>query len=72
MVMLGGFGTVTGPILGAAGYQRLRGILLTTPVLKDFQLVVAGVLLLIIILFIPAGAVGWLRQRFPSTRKVLP
>jgi branched-chain amino acid transport system permease protein len=72
MVMLGGFGTVVGPVLGAAGYQRLRGILLTTPVLKDFQLVVAGVLLLVIILFIPAGAVGWLRQRFPVLRKVLP
>ncbi|MEW5868813.1 MAG: branched-chain amino acid ABC transporter permease [Chloroflexota bacterium] len=72
MVMLGGFGTVTGPILGAAGYQRLRGFLLTTPVLKDIQLVVAGVLLLIIILFIPAGAVGWLRNRFPILRKVLP
>jgi len=72
MVMLGGFGTVSGPILGAAGYQRLRGLLLTTPVLKDFQLVVAGVLLLIIILFIPAGAVGWLRQRFPRLRKALP
>ncbi len=72
MVMLGGLGTVTGPILGAAGYQRLRGILLTTPVLKNFQLVVAGVLLLVIILFIPAGAVGWLRIRFPRLRKVLP
>jgi branched-chain amino acid transport system permease protein len=72
MVMLGGFGTVTGPVLGAAGYQRLRGILLTTPVLKDIQLVVAGVLLLIIILFIPAGAVGWLRNRFPRLRRLLP
>jgi branched-chain amino acid transport system permease protein len=72
MVMLGGYGTVTGPILGAAGYQRLRGILLTTPVLKDIQLVVAGVMLLLIILFIPGGAVGWLRSRFPRTRKVLP
>lgn len=72
MVMLGGFGTVFGPILGAAGYQRLRGILLTTPVLKDIQLAVAGVLLLIIILFIPSGAVGWLRNRFPLLRKVLP
>jgi branched-chain amino acid transport system permease protein len=72
MVMLGGFGTVVGPILGAAGYQRLRGILLTTPVLKDIQLVVAGVLLLLIILFIPSGAVGWLRHRFPKLRQVLP
>jgi branched-chain amino acid transport system permease protein len=72
MVMLGGFGTVSGPILGAAGYQRLRGYLLTSPIFKDSQLSVAGVLLLVIILFIPAGAVGWLRNRFPVLRKVLP
>ena len=72
MVMLGGFGTVSGPILGAAGYQRLRGYLLTSPIFKDIQLSVAGVLLLVIILFIPAGAIGWLRNRFPVLRKVLP
>lgn len=72
MVMLGGAGTVTGPVLGAFGYQRLRGILLTTPLFRDIQLVVAGGLLLIIVLFIPAGAVGWLRNRFPKTRRYLP
>lgn len=72
MVMLGGFGTVAGPLIGAAGYQRLRGMLLTSPLFKDIQLAVAGVLLLIIILFIPAGLVGWLRNRFPILRKVLP
>jgi len=72
MVMLGGFGTVTGPILGAVGYQRLRGFLLTNELFKNIQLSVAGVLLLVIILFIPGGAVGWLRKRFPVTRKVLP
>lgn len=72
MVMLGGQGTVLGPVLGAAGYQRLRGFLLTTPIFKDIQLSVAGVLLLLIILFIPGGAVGWLRNRFPVLRKMLP
>lgn len=72
MVMLGGYGTVLGPILGAAGYQRLRGFLLTSDLFKNIQLSVAGVLLLIIILFIPAGAVGWLRQRFPVLRRFLP
>jgi branched-chain amino acid transport system permease protein len=72
MVMLGGYGTVAGPVLGAAGYQRLRGYLLTNELFKNYQLVIAGVMLLLIILFIPAGAVGWLRKRFPALRRVLP
>lgn len=72
MVMLGGQGTVLGPVLGATVYQRLRGFLLTSPLFKDIQLAVAGVLLLVIVLFIPVGAVGWLRHRFPRLRRVLP
>ncbi len=71
MVMLGGQGTVLGPILGAAGYQAMRTFLLTNPVLKNIQLTVAGFLLLIIVLFIPAGFIGWLRHRFPKVRRVL-
>lgn len=72
MVMLGGYGTIAGPVLGAFGYQRLRGILLTSDLFKNIQLTVAGVLLLVIILFIPSGAVGWIRHRFPVTRRFLP
>lgn len=71
MVMLGGMGTVFGPVLGAFGYQRLRGVLLTSDLFKNIQLSVAGVLLLLIILFIPAGAVGWLRQHIPFLRRFL-
>ena len=71
MVMLGGFGTVLGPIVGATAYQRLRGLLLISPLFKNIQLAVAGVLLLIIILFVPAGLVGWLRHRFRRLRRVL-
>jgi branched-chain amino acid transport system permease protein len=72
MVMLGGQGSVLGPVLGAAGYQGLRGTLLTSPIFKNIQLSVAGILLLLIVLFIPAGAVGWLRRRFPRLRRFLP
>ncbi len=71
MVMLGGQGTVSDPSLGAVGYQRLRGFLLTSPMFKDLQLAVAGVLLLVIVLFVPAGVVGWLRARFPRLRRIL-
>lgn len=77
MIMLGGQGTLLGPVIGALGYQRLRGALLTSGVmigsfpLKDFQLVIAGLLMLAIILFIPAGLAGWLRQRFARLRRFL-
>jgi branched-chain amino acid transport system permease protein len=71
MVMLGGQGTVLGPILGAFGYQRLRGFFLTAPMFKNIQLAASGVILLLIVLFIPSGAVGWVRKHFPRLRKVL-
>ena len=71
MVMLGGQGTVFGPIIGALAYQGMRGYLVTSPVFKDIQLSVSGALLLLIVLFIPAGAIGWLRHRMPPLRRVL-
>jgi len=71
MIMLGGQGTVLGPILGAISYERLRGYLLVSPIFKSLHLALSGVALLLIILFVPAGVVGWLRQRFPRLRGVL-
>jgi branched-chain amino acid transport system permease protein len=71
MVMLGGMGTVLGPMVGATAYQGLRGYLLTSPIFKDLHLAVAGLILLLIILFVPAGAVGWVRGRIPALRRVL-
>jgi len=71
MVMLGGQGTVLGPMVGALTYQGLRGYLLTSPLFKSLHLAVAGLFLLLIVLFLPAGAVGWLRQRFRPLRRIL-
>ena len=71
MVMLGGQGTVLGPILGAFAYQGMRGFLVTSDFFKDIQLSVSGALLLMIVLFIPAGAIGWLRHRLPLLSRVL-
>lgn len=71
MVMLGGMGTITGPILGAAAYQGLRGYLITSPIFKNLHLALSGIFLLLIVLFVPAGAVGWLRERFFKIRQVL-
>lgn len=71
MVMLGGYGTVTGPIVGAIVYERLRGFLITDPVLSNAHLVIAGFMLLLIVLFMTAGVVGWIRQRVPALRRYL-
>ena len=58
MVMLGGMGTALGPILGAVTYEGLRGYLLTSPIFKDLHLAVAGVFLLLIVLFCPVRRSG--------------
>jgi branched-chain amino acid transport system permease protein len=71
IAMLGGQGTVTGVALGAYLYEALRGYLLTSETFSHFQLVVAGVLLLVIVLFFPGGLMGFIYRRFPRTQKVL-
>jgi len=62
---------VTGPIVGAIVYERLRGFLITDPTLSNAHLVIAGIMLLLIVLFVTAGVIGWLRQRFPAVRRFL-
>ncbi len=69
IVMLGGFGTVAGPIVGAVVYERLRAFLLTNPFFSSLHLAIAGILLLVIVLFVTAGLVGWLRHRFTLLRR---
>ncbi len=71
IAMLGGQGTVTGVAFGAYLYEELRGYLLTSETFSHFQLVVAGVLLLLIVLFFPSGLMGFIYRRFPRTQKVL-
>ncbi|MHB8069645.1 MAG: branched-chain amino acid ABC transporter permease [Desulfobaccales bacterium] len=71
MVMLGGKGLLLGPIVGAFAYERLRGYLLVSPLFKNLHLALSGGILLLIVLFVPGGAVGWLRERFPKLRRWL-
>jgi branched-chain amino acid transport system permease protein len=71
VVMLGGRGTITGAAIGAYLYEELRGWLLTSQTFSSFQLVVSGVLLLIIVLFVPGGLIGWIYSRWPWTKAIL-
>jgi branched-chain amino acid transport system permease protein len=72
MVMLGGHGTVTGAALGAFLYEEMRGWLLVTEAFSHFQLVIAGLLLLGIVLFAPGGLMGFVYARLPAMRRLLP
>jgi branched-chain amino acid transport system permease protein len=71
MVMLGGQGTVIGPAVGAFVYEEIRGLLLTSETFSHFQLVIAGALLLLIVLFVPGGLIGYVHRRWPKTRRWL-
>src|SRR5690242_20395935 len=70
-VMLGGQGTVIGPALGAFLYEELRSTLLTAETFSNFQMVIAGALLLVIVLFVPGGLMGWIHRRWPRAKRVL-
>jgi branched-chain amino acid transport system permease protein len=58
-------------VIGAYLYEELRGWLLTSQAFSNFQLVVSGVLLLVIVLFVPGGLMGWIYGRWPRTKQVL-
>ena len=70
-VMLGGQGTLVGPALGAFLYEELRSTLLTAQAFSNFQLVIAGALLLLIVQFVPGGLMGWIYRRWPAMKRVL-
>lgn len=58
MTMLGGLGTVAGPVIGAASIYWLRDVLWSTPALLQYHLLVQGFLLIVIVLFVPEGIIG--------------
>jgi branched-chain amino acid transport system permease protein len=59
MVMLGGLGTVAGPVVGATVLYWLRDILWAN--LLQFHLIAQGLILILIVLFLPEGIVGSLK-----------
>jgi branched-chain amino acid transport system permease protein len=74
MPIVGGMGTVVGPVLGAVLFSYLQIKLLASPVLRDSYLFIYGGLLIVVMLFEPRGMVGlWerliglrLRRRPPA------
>ena len=62
MPILGGLGTVIGPILGALIFSTLQIKLLSIPLLRDSFLFIYGGLLIVVMLFEPDGIVGVWRR----------
>ena len=56
MTMLGGLGTVAGPVIGAASIYWLRDVVWAN--FLDYHLIVQGLLLIMIVLFVPEGIMG--------------
>src|SRR5207249_9219839 len=62
MGVIGGVGTLWGPVLGAAIYFPIRQLILSQSKLVAFNLLVYGSLLIAIILFEPGGRLGIVRR----------
>jgi MFS family permease len=75
MPIVGGLGTVAGPVLGALLFGYLQIKLLSSSGLRDSYLFIYGAMLIAVMLFEPKGLVGLLRrlrQALPRPSKRLP
>ena len=69
MGVIGGVGTLWGPVLGAAIYYPIRQVLLSQSNLVAFNLLVYGGLLIAIVLFEPGGLLGVVHRFQPARRR---
>ncbi len=64
MAILGGKGTLWGPVIGAIVFYITKELFWTF--LLGWQRVALGLLIVIIVVFFPQGIVGWLKERWPE------
>ena len=73
MPVVGGVGTVAGPVLGAIVFSTLQIKLLALPALRDSYLFIYGALLILVMLWEPKGLVGlWQRLSRQRSRPAPP
>ena len=64
MAILGGKGTLWGPVIGATLFHVTQELFWTY--FLGWQRVALGVLIVVIVVFFPRGIMGWLRERWPE------
>jgi branched-chain amino acid transport system permease protein len=64
MAILGGKGTLWGPVIGAVVFHITQELFWTY--LFGWQRVAMGVLIVAIVVFFPQGIMGWIRDRWPE------
>lgn len=64
MAILGGRGTLWGPVLGAFVFQVTKELFWVY--LAEWQRIALGVLIVLIVVFFPRGILGWARERWPQ------
>jgi len=64
MAILGGKGTLWGPVIGAVIFHITQELFWTY--LFGWQRVALGVLIVGIVVFFPQGIMGWIRERWPE------
>ena len=64
MAILGGKGTIWGPVIGAAVFHVMQELFWTY--LLGWQRVALGVLIVVIVVFFPQGIMGYARERWPE------
>ncbi len=72
MPIVGGLGTVAGPVLGAILFGYLQIKMLSTPALRDSNLFLYGGLLVAVMLFEPKGLMGVFRRLQRAASRSLP
>jgi branched-chain amino acid transport system permease protein len=64
IVVIGGIGTVTGPIIGGIIYVFLSQYLATLSQIGSLNMVILGVIAVAVILLAPKGIIGTIQEKF--------
>ena len=64
MVLLGGKGTLWGPVIGAVLFHIVKEI--TWTYLLGWQWITLGALIIVNVIFFQQGIVGWMREKWPE------